>query len=152
MRLSYQILSLLISCLPSLLLADDVPLDSGLAGLFWSPDKDAKIQFYPKGNAICAKIVWLEHPGKDVNNPDQAQCERNLLGLEIFKDFRPSEGNTWVDGTVYDPDSGNTYRGKLWLSPEHPGRVSLRGYIGISLFGRTEYLERAAPTFTEKQR
>ena len=148
MRLNHLILQILLLSLLPCLQADETGIDSRLAGLFWSPDKDAKIQFYSRGTEICAKIVWLEHPGKDINNPDPARKERNLQGLEIFRGFKPSEGDSWIDGTVYDPDSGSTYRGKMWLTPEHNGRIGLRGYIGFRLFGRTEYLERVESAAT----
>ena len=42
----------------------------------------------------------------------------------------------WSGGSLYDPESGNTYGGRITLNPD--GTLSLRGYIGISLFGRSE--------------
>jgi uncharacterized protein (DUF2147 family) len=42
----------------------------------------------------------------------------------------------WKNGRVYDPNSGKTYKCKLTLVDENT--LELRGYIGISLLGRTE--------------
>jgi uncharacterized protein (DUF2147 family) len=54
--------------------------------------------------------------------------------------LRPGGPDTWRDGSLYDPESGNTYSGKLSLNPD--GTLSLRGYLGISLLGRTEHWTR----------
>ncbi len=58
-----------------------------------------------------------------------------ILGMVFLRNFRP-EGDDWVDGTVVDPENGKEYKGKIWAVG--PDKVSLRGFIGISLLGRTE--------------
>ena len=42
---------------------------------------------------------------------------------------------TYKDGTIYDPKSGKTYSCKMTIDGN---KLKIRGYIGISLFGRTE--------------
>jgi uncharacterized protein (DUF2147 family) len=115
----------------------------------WTTEKDeAKVEIFPCGEKICGKIIWLKDPlytdsrnGEfgtpllDHNNPDPALRKRPILGLQILTGFTPASGNNWVNGTCYDPKSGNTYRGKIHLAS--PDRLELRGYIGIPLFGRT---------------
>jgi uncharacterized protein (DUF2147 family) len=56
-------------------------------------------------------------------------------GTEIEKG-RSSDGGAgrWTHGTVYDPNSGKTYKGTITLVDHDT--LKLRGYIGISLFGR----------------
>ena len=44
-------------------------------------------------------------------------------------------GNTWAKGTIYDPEDGKTYKCKMTLTD--PKTLGVRGYIGISLIGRT---------------
>jgi uncharacterized protein (DUF2147 family) len=40
-----------------------------------------------------------------------------------------------------DPQSGNIY--KVWIEVVDGGkRLKVRGYLGVSLFGRTQYWER----------
>jgi uncharacterized protein (DUF2147 family) len=121
---------------------------SGILGI-WTTEKDeAKVEIFPCGEKICGKIIWLKNPlytdsreGKvgtpfiDHNNPDPALRSRPVLGLQILAGFTAASGNNWVNGTCYDPKSGNTYRGKIHLAT--PDRLELRGYIGIPLFGRT---------------
>lgn len=61
-----------------------------------------------------------------------------LVGLEIIKGFRqdPNQPQLFINGTVFDPLSGNTYKGKAKLS-ENGKRLSMRGYIGVSALGRS---------------
>jgi uncharacterized protein (DUF2147 family) len=41
-----------------------------------------------------------------------------------------------VDGTVVDPENGKEYKGKIWAVGKDT--LKMRGYVGISLLGRTE--------------
>jgi uncharacterized protein (DUF2147 family) len=56
-----------------------------------------------------------------------------LLHGFTFKD------GSYMDGTIYDPQSGKTYDCKISLNGNN---LKVRGYVGISLFGRTEFFER----------
>lgn len=113
--------------------ADDV------IGIYWSPLKDGKIQIYKKGTKYYGKTIWGKNPTKDVNNPDASLRNRDVIGLEFLKDFEFDGDDEWIDGTVYDPQSGKTYSCKMWLED---GDLVLKGYIGFSLIGRSEKLER----------
>ncbi|MFT5396232.1 MAG: hypothetical protein ACI85N_001429 [Gammaproteobacteria bacterium] len=77
---------------------------------------------------------------KDSKNPDQKLRDRLLEGLTILEGFSYQEENLWSGGTIYDPNSGKTYKCKLSLNDD--GRLKVRGYIGVSLFGRTEVWKR----------
>lgn len=118
----------------------------------WHTPPDAKngaaiVEVRPKGEGLSGRIVWLEKPvypadhpaaGKpkvDLENPNPELRTRPVLGLEILTGFR-WDGKRWVDGEIYDPVSGNTYRATITL--ESHDRLRLRGYVGIPLLGRTE--------------
>jgi uncharacterized protein (DUF2147 family) len=53
-------------------------------------------------------------------------------------------GREWGGGRVLDPDDGKIYRVKLTLS-EDGKTLEVRGYIGISMFGRSQKWVRAEP-------
>jgi uncharacterized protein (DUF2147 family) len=55
--------------------------------------------------------------------------------MVILRNFRP-DGNVWVGGTVVDPENGKEYKGKVWSIGT--GKLSMRGFIGFSLLGRTQ--------------
>jgi uncharacterized protein (DUF2147 family) len=73
---------------------------------------------------------------RDDLNPDAALRERLLLGLTIMTDFKADGDSRWKGGSVYDPNSGKTYKCKLNLIDSNT--LEVRGYIGVSWLGRTE--------------
>jgi uncharacterized protein (DUF2147 family) len=107
-------------------------------GVYWSPKKDGKIEIYKRDNRYFGKTIWAIKDRKDTLNPDPKLRHIKIVGLEFLKNFVFDE-DEWVDGKVYDPESGNTYSCKMWLEN---GDIMLKGYIGISLLGRSEKLER----------
>jgi uncharacterized protein (DUF2147 family) len=109
-----------------------------IEGLYWSPKKDAKIEIYKKAGKYYGKSVWVAVAKKDVKNPDKTLRPREVLGIELLNDFTYKDGS-YADGTIYDPESGKTYDCKMSLNGNN---LKVRGYIGISLFGRTENFER----------
>lgn len=120
---------------------------SEMLGEWWTPDKDSKIKVYKKGDKYYGDIVWMEEPRKedgslkrDENNPDPDKRDRTIKGLTIFKDMECTEKNMLEDGTLYDPESGKEYSG--WMTLYDDNTLKVRGYIGVSMIGRTEYFER----------
>lgn len=99
-----------------------------------------RIERCPSG--ICLRLISLSPsaPGStDVHNPDPAQRHRALCGLEIGRRFHFTDPVHLSGGTVYDPKSGNTYRGVM----EVKGNIlKLHGYVGLPIFGRTEVWQR----------
>ena len=102
----------------------------------------AKIQIYKSGEKFYGKIVWLKtatengKPKVDNNNPDKTKRNNPVIGLIILIGFRFDGDDEWESGDIYDPESGKTYSSYLTLKDKNTLKV--RGYIGISLFGRTE--------------
>jgi len=65
---------------------------------------------------------------------------RKIVGLTILTGMK-KEGDHWGGGQIVDPKSGSTYRCKMTLV-EGGTRLDVRGYIGVSLFGRTQTWQR----------
>jgi uncharacterized protein (DUF2147 family) len=98
--------------------------------------EDARVTIYKCQDKFCGKITWLKTPEDlDTKNPDPAKRSEKILGMDILWGFS-FNGDQWVGGRIYDPDSGKTYRCKMWL--KSATRLNLKGYVGIPLFGRTE--------------
>jgi lathosterol oxidase len=110
-------------------------------------DKPAKIQIYRSGSQYFGKIVWLQFPAEngkamaDKNNPDAGKQGRPLLGLVILTGFK-FDTDEWNGGDIYDPEKGKTY--SCTMSLKDANTLKVRGYIGISLLGRTEIWTRVA--------
>ncbi len=116
-------------------------------GTWFNEEKSAKVQFYKQGDKLFGKIVWLEEPNKngkpraDEFNPDPKKKELPLMGLVFLKGFKQDGDKKWKDGEIYDPKNGKTYSSEMTLI--NPGQLNVRGYIGISLIGRTTKFTKA---------
>jgi uncharacterized protein (DUF2147 family) len=110
-------------------------------GKWINPSGEGQVLIFKKDNKFFGKLVWLKIPDRDgkpkldMNNPDAALKTRPELGLELLKDFTFDGDDVYEDGTIYDPKNGKTYSCKMTLEGNS---LKIRGYIGISLFGRTE--------------
>jgi uncharacterized protein (DUF2147 family) len=110
-------------------------------GQWLSEEKDGKIEIYKNGDKYFGKLVWAarmyEADGKtlrkDEKNPDLGLKNRNLKDLVILTNFMYDDG-VYSDGKIYDPKTGKTYSCKMTVNGN---QLSIRGYVGISLFGRT---------------
>ncbi len=118
-----------------------------IIGIWLVQDSLSKVKIEKENGKFIGKIVWLREPtaknGKpkvDTKNPDVAMQGRPLLGLQLLTNFVFDSDNVWNDGDIYDPHSGKTYSCKITLKDNNV--VEIRGYVGISLFGRTEIWKR----------
>jgi uncharacterized protein (DUF2147 family) len=92
---------------------------------------------------LCGRLVWLRIPpdagnptATDRRNPDPARRRQPLCGLVIMGGFTPGDPGEWQDGWIYDPESGSTYHATMALRAD--GRLAMRGYVGIPLFGESQ--------------
>lgn len=118
----------------------------------WITDKGgAKIEISQCGDKLCGEIVWLREPNedsgepkKDDENPDPELRDRPLLGLPILSGFpiEPNSKGLYTDGTIYDAEKGKTY--KCQMSFKSEDELKIRGYLGISLLGRTTVWTRSS--------
>jgi len=102
----------------------------------------AKVQITKIGERFYGKIIWLKNPtenGKpriDGNNPNKEKSNNPIIGLVILKDFKFNGDDEWKGGDIYDPENGKTYSSYMYLKDKNTLKV--RGYVGVSLIGRTE--------------
>ncbi|MGZ3158588.1 MAG: DUF2147 domain-containing protein [Burkholderiaceae bacterium] len=87
------------------------------------------------------KIETIFSPPAPSANPLCDQCKGELknkpiVGMKIMTGLRRS-GDEYTGGTILDPDEGETYKCTLRLI-DGGAKLEVRGYIGISLFGRTQ--------------
>jgi len=61
---------------------------------------------------------------------------QRIVGMEILRGLH-ADGDEWTGGEILDPESGKTYRAKLKLV-DHGEKLEVRGYIGFSMFGRSQ--------------
>lgn len=111
---------------------------SDVLGTYMNPTGEGIMKIYQEGNKYFGKLVWMKQPEKiDTKNPDKTKQTQKILGSTVLKDFVFDGKDTWANGTAYDPKNGKTYSCKI--TRDERGNLNIRGYIGISLLGRTDY-------------
>jgi len=132
----------------SFIAAQDNP--DAIVGVWKTGSGNAHVKIYKNGDKYQGKIVWLKDPidpetGKpklDTKHPDNATRARQILGIINIWGFKYVESNKWDGGNIYDPKNGNTYSSNIKM--ENSNTLKVRGYVGISLIGRTDTWTRQA--------
>ena len=121
--------------------------EKGVLG-FWKEPEGSVIRVETCGNAVCAVLAVISPtaPARvDGKNPEASLRGRSLCGLRIGDGFQLKTATRAESGKLYDPKSGKTYSGRMESDGDE---LKLRGYIGVSLLGRTEKWKRVAPMQT----
>ncbi len=89
-------------------------------------------------------VKMFPKPGDDENWVCD-RCEgdergKPVLGLALIKNMQRN-GLSYENGTIMDPRDGKVYRALMRLSPDGQ-KLEVRGYLGISLFGRSQVWNR----------
>lgn len=126
--------------------ADDA---DAVLGSWLTAEGKARVEIEKHDGVYDGRIVWLKEPNYPVDdktmagqpkvdreNPDPALKARSIIGLPLISGFKYAGDGVWSDGKIYDPESGKLYSCKMTLMMD--GSLKVRGYVGISLFGRTE--------------
>jgi uncharacterized protein (DUF2147 family) len=98
----------------------DGELRGSVAKLFREPDEDQ--------NPHCEKCS-----GERKNAP--------ILGMTILYGLHKGDDGSWRGGEILDPNNGATYHATLAVAPDNHS-LSMRGYIGMPLFGRSQTWQR----------
>lgn len=108
----------------------------------WETEGGGYVQIYRDGDVWNGRVVGSRdgEPRYDENNPDEDQRGRRLLGVIVLKGLEFAGDNEWEGGTIYSPDNGKTYDAQATLT--EPDTLEARGYVGVSLLGRTQTWQR----------
>lgn len=85
----------------------------------WSPapPDEGTIEIAACGEHVCATIREDEHePG-----------EKSLDGYLLFENFVYAGEHRWINGTIYDPRNGKSYKSKLRLL--EPDKLRVKGCL-----------------------
>jgi len=132
-----------LTCLSSILFSTLAWAEkTDIEGRWLTQDGDGWITIQLVGNSLEGSVAGSPDPEQrkerefDDRNPDPSLKTRRLDGLTIMTGFQYDGDGRWSGGTVYDPNSGKTY--KCTVKQLDANTLKIRGFIGISLFGRSE--------------
>ncbi|MDR6466156.1 DUF2147 domain-containing protein [Chryseobacterium sediminis] len=141
---SLKILLIMMLAIASKTFAQTGP--DAILGKWESDKKDVRLEIFKQDDKYYGRYLWgnqiVEKDGttskKDLKNPDPKLRSRNLIGITSLTGLK-WDGEEYVDGKIYNAPSGDTYSCKAWLKD---GKMNLRGFMGISLMGKTATFHR----------
>lgn len=103
--------------------------------------KKSIVQVYENNGKLEGKVIDILTPPI---NPKGHICDKcsgdrknqPIKGMKILWGYEKS-GSMWRSGEILDPKNGKVYSSQMSLSKDGK-KLYVRGYIGISLLGRTQ--------------
>lgn len=126
---------------------DEPKVQNKIIGLWEVGSGKARVKIVSYGEKFAGRLVWLKEPTYpdgtvkvDKNNQDESKRTVPLLGYTNLIGFVDKGNGKYEEGTIYDPENGNTYNCVITMTDDNT--LEVRGYIGVSLFGRTDLWKR----------
>ena len=107
-------------------------------GIWWTQDHDGVVQLYQCPAGLCGRVVGITTFKPD-GSPPLDWLGRSRCREQIVPDGKVDEDGAW-DSHITNPDNGKTYT--ITLRVQADGRLRMRGYIGLPLFGQTVFWTR----------
>lgn len=126
--------------------APSVPPADGVLG-YWSTDAGSVLHVDNCGAGVCITIRTISQkaPGViDGHNPDPALRTRPVCKMDIGTGFQLKDADHGENGRIHDPATGKTYKSAI---SSDRNTLSVRGYIGIKAFGRSETWKRTSADY-----
>ena len=95
------------------------------------------VKIYEKDGKLYGRVVKLLPAATTsvCNNCPGDKNGKSLYDVDIIWDMK-KDGDKWDGGRIVDPANGKVYRCKIYLKDKD--KLIVRGYIGFSLFGRSQ--------------
>ncbi|HPF78790.1 MAG TPA: DUF2147 domain-containing protein [Alphaproteobacteria bacterium] len=115
-------------------------------GLWLTENQRSAIRVEKCDKGLCGRIAWIIDGGMqtDDKNPVEELRGQPICGLEILNGFTQAadDPNEWEGGHIYKADDGDIYNAEIKvLSADE---MNVRGYVGISLFGKSQTWKRVS--------
>ena len=96
------------------------------------------VEIYEKDGKLFGKVSKILTKGKEDSKCDKCKGAlkgKPILGMIVLSDLK-KDGKDWSGGKIIDPNSGKEYKATVKLNGKD--KLDVRGYVGISLVGRTQ--------------
>jgi uncharacterized protein (DUF2147 family) len=123
---------------------------NAIEGYWLTDNKKAKFHIFKTASgSFAGRLIWMRSPndkdGKpkmDTKNPNEKLRGRLLQDAIMITGLKwDTDDQEFKGGKVYDPTSGKTYNCFAKLDGQE---LKLRGYVGVSLLGKTTVWTRAS--------
>jgi uncharacterized protein (DUF2147 family) len=99
----------------------------------------AIVELYKENGKLNGRVLEILEKGKE--NALCIKCKGELKnkpveGMQIIFSFKEDEDGVWRGKRLFDPEQAMTFRGKIWLDPDNPDKLKVRGYLAF--FYRTQ--------------
>lgn len=120
-----------------------------ITGLWQTIDEDgtakSEVRIWKSGDKYKGKVVEIYREDKRDGrctecDEDDPRYNQKVLGMTIITGMEKTGDNMWENGEILDPQNGNVYKCKMWINDN--GNLLVRGFIGISLVGRSQTWKR----------
>ncbi len=111
-------------------------------GLWLTQNERSVIEVSKCNLGLCGYVYWIIDGGMqtDAKNPDESLRGEPMCGLPIMWGLKQDGEQSWENGKIYKADEGDTYDADIELLSD--GTLKVRGYMGMSLFGKTQIWKR----------
>ena len=96
------------------------------------------VEIFEKDGKLYGKVTKILTKGKEDSKCDKCSGtlkNKPIQGMVVLSNLKKN-GNEWTGGKIIDPNSGKEYKATLKLNGKD--KLDVRGYVGISLVGRTQ--------------
>lgn len=97
------------------------------------------VEIYEEDGKLFGKVFQILTVGEEDKVCSDCKGDKKdepIQGMVILENLS-EDGSEWNGGTILDPNNGKIY--KCYITLESDEKLKVRGYIGFSLIGRTQY-------------
>ncbi len=117
---------------------------AAVMGIWWTQDRDGVVQLYPCAAGLCGRVAGIVAFEPNGAAPTDLHG-RSRCHLPLVSDGKVDDGGVW-DSHITNPDDDKTYTIRLQVDPD--GRLRMRGYVGLPIFGKTVFWTRFTQRLT----
>ena len=92
------------------------------------------IKIYEHEGKMYGKIVKILEEGKEealCTKCDGDLKDTPVLGMKIIQGAEKQDDGEWKGKHLFDPEQAMTFRCKIWLNPDNPNELKVRGYLAF---------------------
>jgi len=94
----------------------------------------AIVDIYEQDGLMYGKVIKIVEKGKENFICEKCEGDRKnkpVLGMTIIEGAEHRGDGVYKGDTLFDPQQAMTFRCKIWLNPDNPDELKVRGYLAF---------------------